>query len=179
MRRSVVEVVGGQRPELTYAHDMEMWLRIAAVSDVGHIEGPDQAYHRDHAASMTASSTKLMDLRDRRSWCSRRCSTGTTWPSPTVTGCSELARRSLAAEALDEACRSLDRASVHEPIEPFVAFALEVCPDATSLREWQALAARRRVGPTLAPYVPHFFARAAGRRVRAQVAHRRWLRHGV
>ena len=90
-----------------------------------------------------------------------------------------LAGRSLAAEALDEACRSLDRASVHEPIEPFVTFAGEVCPEATSLREWHALQARRRVGPAMAPYVPHFFARAAGRRVRAQVAHRRWLRTGV
>ncbi len=178
MRRSVVEVVGGQRPELAFAHDMEMWLRMAAVADVGHLEGPDQAYHRDHEASMTSTSTKLMDLQDRR-LVFETLFDGHDLAIADGDRLQHLARRALAAEALDEACRSLDRTSVHEPIEPYVTFAREVCPDATSLRQWHALQARRRVGPGLAPYVPHFFAHAVSRRVRAQLAHWRWLRRGV
>lgn len=53
MRRSVVDAVGGQRP-LAHAHDMEMWLRLAAFSDVAYIGGADQAWHRDHPASLSA-----------------------------------------------------------------------------------------------------------------------------
>ena len=39
MRSSVVERVGGQQP-LVYSHDLEMWMRIAAFSDVGRVDGP-------------------------------------------------------------------------------------------------------------------------------------------
>ena len=47
MRTSVVQRVGGQQ-ELLCAHDMEMWLRISAFADVARVNGPDQAWHRDH-----------------------------------------------------------------------------------------------------------------------------------
>jgi hypothetical protein len=53
MRMAVVAEVGGQRP-LAHAHDMEMWLRLAAFSDVAHVGGADQAWHRDHPASLSA-----------------------------------------------------------------------------------------------------------------------------
>ena len=178
MRASVVHEVGGQRHELPFAHDMEMWLRMAAVADVAHIEGPDQAFHRDHDRSMTASSTKLEDLRDR----GRVFDTlfdGIGSLGPEIEGMHDLARRALAREALDEACRCYDRPGVTEPAKPYVAFALEVFPDATSLRAWRALDARRRLGPRLAPYMPHFFVHAAGRRVRAVAARRRWQRDGI
>ena len=42
MRRSVVDHVGGQK-QLAHTHDMEMWLRIAAHSDIGYVSGSDQA----------------------------------------------------------------------------------------------------------------------------------------
>jgi glycosyltransferase involved in cell wall biosynthesis len=54
MRRTVVDDVGGQR-DLTHSHDMEMWLRIASVSDVAFIHGVDQAWHRKHGASLSQS----------------------------------------------------------------------------------------------------------------------------
>ncbi|MBV1779205.1 glycosyltransferase [Paeniglutamicibacter sp. ABSL32-1] len=53
MRMSVVRQVGGQR-DLAHSHDMEMWMRIASVSRVAYIRGADQAWHRDHALSLSA-----------------------------------------------------------------------------------------------------------------------------
>lgn len=53
MRMSVVRQVGGQR-DLAHTHDMEMWMRIASVSRVAYIRGADQAWHRDHALSLSA-----------------------------------------------------------------------------------------------------------------------------
>ncbi|REE02405.1 glycosyltransferase family 2 protein [Citricoccus nitrophenolicus] len=66
MRRSVVERVGGQR-DLAHTHDMEMWLRLASFSDVGYVHGADQAWHRDHPASLSAREVDVaVDLAERR-----------------------------------------------------------------------------------------------------------------
>ncbi len=164
--------------ELAFAHDMEMWLRIATASDIAHLEGPDQALHRDHPHSLTGSTTKLMDLGHRRLVFDTLFD-GVGHEIPDAERLHRRAQRSLAAEALDEACRTYDRASVHDSPEGYVAFALDVYPGAASLHQWRRLEARRRVGPRLAPFVPHFFAVAASRRVRSAIVYRRWLRDGV
>lgn len=66
MRRSVVDVVGGQR-DLAHTHDMEMWLRMASFSDVGYVHGADQAWHREHPASLSARKVDVVvDLTERR-----------------------------------------------------------------------------------------------------------------
>jgi len=65
MRASVVSQIGGQR-DLAHTHDMEMWFRIARHSDVGHLSGCDQAWHREHDASLSARSVDVMtDLQER------------------------------------------------------------------------------------------------------------------
>lgn len=66
MRKSVVDEVGGQQP-LAHTHDMEMWLRIAAFSDVAYLRGCDQAWHREHEKSLSARKVdSLVDLDERR-----------------------------------------------------------------------------------------------------------------
>ena len=65
MRASVVERVGGQRA-LAHTHDMEMWFRLARDSDVGWVGGSDQALHRDHPNSLSATRVGVMtDLHER------------------------------------------------------------------------------------------------------------------
>lgn len=65
MRMSVVNQIGGQR-ELEHGHDMEMWLRIASVSDVAYIRNADQAWHRDHDLSLSAQRIDIAgDLLER------------------------------------------------------------------------------------------------------------------
>lgn len=66
MRTSTVRRVGGQN-DLAHTHDMEMWLRLAAFSDVGYVHGADQAWHRDHDRSLSSRKVDLVvDLEERR-----------------------------------------------------------------------------------------------------------------
>ena len=48
MRGSVQRAVGGYSPELPHAGDLEMWLRIAAVSDIAYVRRVPQAFYRVH-----------------------------------------------------------------------------------------------------------------------------------
>lgn len=65
MRTSVVRHVGGQS-DLAHTHDMEHWLRISAFSDVAYLHGVDQAWHREHAQSLSSREvTGPLDLEQR------------------------------------------------------------------------------------------------------------------
>ena len=65
MRTSVVNEVGGQQP-LAHTHDMEMWFRMSAFSEVAYIHGVDQAWHRKHALSLSRKFDLYQDLIERR-----------------------------------------------------------------------------------------------------------------
>jgi glycosyltransferase involved in cell wall biosynthesis len=58
-RTSVQKDVGGYRPSLPHAGDMEMWLRFAARGSVAYIDGI-QAIYRKHSAAM--SNTYLAEM---------------------------------------------------------------------------------------------------------------------
>ena len=68
VRSTVQRRVGGYRPDLPHVGDLEMWLRIAAVSDIVYVRGIAQAYYRRHPNSMlrTQYNTALADLRQRK-----------------------------------------------------------------------------------------------------------------
>ena len=68
IRASVMKQIGPLSLRLKFGMDMEMWLRTAAVSDVGRVDGPDQALHRDHPASLsqTVGAGHMLDIRERR-----------------------------------------------------------------------------------------------------------------
>ena len=83
-------------------------MRAAAVSDVGHVDGPDQAYYRIHTANMHINSFDgacargaLVDLQQRRLTFEGLVALA---PSPTDV---EAAQRALAIEALTSATRSV------------------------------------------------------------------------
>ncbi len=85
-----------------------MWLRTAAVSDVGRVDGADQAFHRDHPVSMSTTYGKLVDLAERRVV----FETLFSGPGSRLRQATELqrtARSTLADEALADACRAYDR----------------------------------------------------------------------
>jgi glycosyltransferase involved in cell wall biosynthesis len=52
MRTSVFRDIGGYDAEHPHAGDFLMWLRAAARSDVGRVNGADQAFYRVHGANM-------------------------------------------------------------------------------------------------------------------------------
>lgn len=68
VRTCVQKAVGGYSAELPHTCDLEMWLRIAAVSDVARVNGPDQALRRVHGASMMQTGFAALqdDLRERQ-----------------------------------------------------------------------------------------------------------------
>ncbi len=68
VRTKLQHKVGGYRPELPHAGDMEMWLRLAAHASVGFIAS-DQAVYRRHSTNMSLSydlKHSLPDLEQRR-----------------------------------------------------------------------------------------------------------------
>ena len=52
-----VQAVGGYDPDCYHASDLNMWLRIAAVSDVAYVRAAPQAIYRVHGDSMLAAPT--------------------------------------------------------------------------------------------------------------------------
>jgi GT2 family glycosyltransferase len=176
MRRSVVDLVGGQRP-LAHTHDMEMWLRLAAVSDVAYIEGADQAWHREHAGSLSqALDAGMGDIEDRRD----AFHTLFAWSGPYLPETDEfrtLADRALAQEALGRIVHMYDRGKVDSGL----ADRLRELADGLAAGASATHAGLRRVearGPAATP-MPWQVARAASRRLVNDARYRRWHRRGV
>jgi hypothetical protein len=181
VRRSVLDVIGPLSTALSFAQDMEMWLRVASVSDVGRVDGPDQALHRDHPASMSATtgSGRILDLEERRTVFEVLFS-GFGGALADAAQLHERARRALAAEALVHAYRAYDRGrTATEPVEQLIDFALATYARTKELPQWRALQRRRRVGARLAPYYPVFIGSAAHRRFQYIREHRAWARTGL
>lgn len=177
VRGSVQRTVGGYRPELPHAGDLEMWLRIAAVSDIAYVK-QTQAFYRLHPESMTKDRNSFVDISQRRA-----AFDSFRQYHEHVSGVDrlhDLARRALAREALWSACRAYDRDDIEESrAEELVDFAITTYPKATSLPEYRALGRRRRLGPTICNRTQVFAAPALIRRVQRWWKRRSWQRRGV
>ena len=175
MRRTITDIVGGQRP-LAHTHDMEMWLRIAAVSDIAYVHGADQAWHREHAASLSQSlDPGLGDIADRRD----AFRTLFAWSGPHLPETEELrivAERALADEASTRILHLHDRGRSDPALVAALtefASSLEVAPSLAVQRALRTALAR---GPHGSPWGTF---RAARRRLAREVGERRWHREGV
>ncbi len=146
VRTAVHRAAGGYDPDCYHTCDLNMWLRIAAHADVAYIHGVPQAISRVHSGNMSHElQAALIDLDQRRkafdslfATCGPRLRTGERLRAAV--------NRRLARQALWQASRSVDRAGDPELIEALVGFALEVFPEARTLREWHGLQLRRRLG---------------------------------
>jgi len=180
VRRSVQHTVGGYRPELPHAGDLEMWLRIAAVSDIAYVRGLPQAFYRVHRASMfrTQYQTGLLDLHQRKaafdSFFLHHRNVGAGKPL------CDWANRALAREALWDACRAYDHNRVNEAhILELTEFARTTYANAVSLSEYAALRRRRILGPVVCNRTQLFLATAAARRLQRWYRRRRRERVGI
>lgn len=179
MRRSVVERVGGQQP-LVYAHDMEMWLRMSAFSDVGRVNGPDQAWHRVHPDSLTARIIDQVKDFHERAAVFETLFAGPVGALPEARILRPVARRAVARDALSSACHLFDRGRAsEETIAALTALACEIEPDYAVLPEWRGLQRRIALGEASVQRRPWYAAAAVGRRVRSERMKRRWTRSGV
>lgn len=141
MRTSVQRQIGGYRTELPHSGDLEMWLRAARISDVGHVNGTDQALRRIHATNMSQTTFAgcLPDMRERI----RAFDTFFRGPGAALDDAPHLlgaARRNIAAAVVDTACAIASQPGESpEDVEDLIRFAAETSPDMTSLRQWREL----------------------------------------
>jgi glycosyltransferase involved in cell wall biosynthesis len=180
VRGSIQRSVGGYNPELPHAGDLEMWLRIAAVSDIAYVHGVPQAFYRVHSGSMMRSkyNGQLLDLYQRKAvfefFFEHYGNNGNR------KHLHDEARRALASEALWDACRAYDHNKLEErKANELVEFARTTYPALAALPEFRALERRRRLGPVWCNRTQLFFFGALTRRIKRWVATRNRKRQGI
>jgi glycosyltransferase involved in cell wall biosynthesis len=180
VRGRVQRAVGGYRPELPHSGDLEMWLRIAAVSCIAYVRRVPQAFYRVHPVSMlqTKYKSSFVDLQHRKA----AFDFFFQYQAALTNGdrLYNLAKRALAREALWDACRAYDRDEVKEArANELVEFAMMTYSGATSLPEYGALRRRQSLGPVFCNRTQVFAAAALVRRGRRWLARQRWKRRGI
>lgn len=181
IRSSALRSVGGYDINLPHTFDFAMWLDLASRGDVAHIDGAIQGLYRVHGGSMqrTVNAGKMVDLRGRRA----AYDSVLVKRSRNIPNADDLLRTAnirLAEEALDAACRAFDRGrTCSEPVDDYIAFALQTYPEATSLPQWRSLQRRQRVGARWSPYCPPFVVNAVLRRAAEEIGAARWWRNGI
>jgi glycosyltransferase involved in cell wall biosynthesis len=187
VRASVLRRTDGHRKHLPATHDLNLWLRLAALSDVARLNGPDQGYYRVHSGSLLRS--RFGDYHSDLAQRLRAFEDFFDTVDPGLLRDSDLSRlrvlnrRKLAEQALAWSCRLLDDGHEdHRSVEDYRAFALEVYPAAEDLMEWRALGRRLYADSDRFRRLRHQFrvpAARAGRSVQAKVQWRRWRRFGT
>ena len=181
VRGEIQRAAGGYRPELPHAGDLEMWLRIAALADIAYVNRIPQAFYRVHPESMmrTVYRGSFFDLRQRKA----AFDSFFQHDAASIANARDLrnlANRSLAREALWDACRAYDRNEVAVcHVEELVDFAITAYPNATSLPEYAALRRRKWLGPVVCNRTQIFAAPALLRKVQRAALKQRWKHQGV
>lgn len=179
VRTSVQRAVGSYDPACYHNSDLNMWLRVAARSDVAHIRGVPQAIYRVHSDSMVhRDMTPMIDMRERRAAFDAFFATS----RPHLSRPTELqtqAARSLASHALSQANWELARGGDAGVVEDLTAFALEVFPQARSLAQWRSLRTRKRLGARYARVLLPYAVTRTLRRVRGRIRWQRTMWRGV
>jgi hypothetical protein len=172
VRTSVQSAAGRYDPACTHSSDLNMWLRIAAISDIAHVRGVAQAIYRVHSDSMSRSDPSVvLSLRERRiAFHEAFARVGPVLrEAPAL---QRMADRALARQALWRASRTVDRELTDAPdsVEDLVGFALETYPESRRLREWRGLNIRRLLGPGRSRWFLPFLATGVAHRLHGQFA---------
>jgi len=147
-RRSVQDRVGGYRPELPHAGDMEMWMRLAVYGSVGVLEA-QQAFYRFHDANMHVpyTSRPVKDSAERKEAFAlffRHLSEQV----PQREQLESLAQRGVALQAYWAAVGAFERGD-ERTYQELIDFALDHYPALRTTREWHKLRLKRWLGPVL------------------------------
>ena len=141
VRACIQRQIGGYDPALPHSGDLEMWLRIAAVSDVGYVRGTDQAYYRVHKFSMqnTVNAGYLFDLNGRmKAFQSALDKEGASLVEREEL--LRLAKRALTFSAMEHAFKLCDFPELDSvPPNEYRNFAASLSPDIVGTRRYLAL----------------------------------------
>jgi glycosyltransferase involved in cell wall biosynthesis len=146
VRTSIQHAVGGYRKELPHSADLDIWLRIAARSDVAYIDTP-QAFKRMHGMNMQERFRELEDLKQRQRAFECACADARSLV-PEMSRFTRLVQRSLAFEAFWKASADFDRGRPADCSE-WLTTATGLDPSIVQTTEWRRLAMKQRLGVTL------------------------------
>jgi hypothetical protein len=176
LRRSLMDDLGGYDASLPHSADMHLWMRAAALADVGRVNGPDQAFYRVHGSNMhlTDYAGQMVDMVEvRRAFDEFFVAEGARLPRAAQLGA--IARRAIAREAIRVATLVVDSGGEADRADGFVSFAIDTFPAVTSSFAWRRYRARR--GMPLSAV-----RRTVSRRIDGLVwalRWRRWRRYGT
>jgi glycosyltransferase involved in cell wall biosynthesis len=181
LRTSVQREVGGYDPLLTHAGDFEMWLRVAAISDIGYVRGLPQGRYRLHSASMSygvyqdrfgdvAQRKLVFDAMFRR-YPAQMAQAGIQ---------PDVVYSRMASQALRWASRFYEKSSRPDltEVQRSVDFAAEAYPAYRELPRYRALRRRQRLGAPFCHRTQIFVFMGVVQRVRDRYWWFRWRRYG-
>jgi glycosyltransferase involved in cell wall biosynthesis len=148
VRTSTQKLLGGYRPELPHAGDMEMWLRFAADGRVARLKAFQGVYRR-HSSNMSINycDDMIRDLRQREAAFDFvfDAYAGSFADAHSLRS---YLRRGLAEAAVDAAYQPFlvgDRAKVQE----FLAFAMDLDPNVRRSLAWKRQMLKELIGSKL------------------------------
>lgn len=179
VRTRVQAAVGGYTAELPHTADLEMWLRIAGVSDVGRVNGPTQALRRLHETSMmhTRFGSIADDIRERKR-AYERFFEGPGIAIPNGLYCLNTALCGLAEEAIGTACDVVMSEGEGRKVDELVELARDMVGSLESIRGWRELG-RLRIGSMTRWDWVLFRGYALRRDIVGRIRWRRWMWSGV
>lgn len=180
LRTGIQHRAGGYDPALPHAGDFEMWLRVAAITDIGYVRGVPQGLYRVHRASMSQHvyQDRLADVLQRKVVFD--CFFDKCRGAVARAGV-DVARTyaTLASHPLWLACRAIEKGEVSVfPMVEAEDLARNFFPEVESLRAYRALSRRRRLGEKLCHRTQLFIGTAVGRRLMNMWWWERWKRYG-
>ena len=147
LRRSVLEEIGGYDAALPHTADLYMWLKAAARSAVGRVNGPTQAFYRVHGANMHLTDYKdvLSDIRHRANTFEMFLD-GAYAEHPRRAACQQYARRGVALEAIRWGIVACDRREDgwRMTMDRAARFAQDAWPEITGERVWKRFQSRQQ-----------------------------------
>lgn len=172
VRTSVQHAAGDYDIGLPHTLDVEMWLRIAALADVGHINGVDQAHYRRQAVSMSTKFSIFDDIAER--WRAYDQFLSSWALTESANRLRPVVQKRLADEALFDLLDAIEHGSIDEAtIESVLELARRIDPSVVERGQWsdqQARRAHRR------PPGPAATSRAAVREIAHRTRWHRWHR---
>jgi len=180
--RTLIQLeAGGYDPILTHAGDFEMWLRVAALADIGYVRGEPQGRYRLHDASMSYGiyQDRSADVLQRKLVFDQFFE---RYPSAVADAgiSTDRVYAKMASQSLWWACRLYEKSSHPDPgeAERFLTLAEEVYPAYRGLPAFRALRRRQRVGAPVAHRTQLFAGTAVVRKLQNMLWWSRWRRSG-
>ena len=146
VRTALQKRLGGYLPELPHAGDLEMWLRMAAHSDIGTLRAPT-ALTRVHTANMRHAyyAERMIGDYRQRALAFRRFFEGQAGQLAGAGTLAQTARRSLAMEVLVASDRCFDKQDDANTAR-LTGLAREIDPTITRTTWWWKTVVKRTVG---------------------------------